>query len=466
MTTPATLDDVIKEITDITEAARSGALVDKDALVAAMTDQVNALVDQRVREKIDSRPVRRVPGALIGPDGTEIKGDNRYHKMLADFSKDGEHRFGNQKMQPVDLWLAHALLRKASHYNPAQVKGPSAHLEAAIKALTSTGAGTGDEYVPTDMADQVWMDMFLSARVAGTIDNVNMPTDPFDLPLGLGPVTWRKGTQVTATTHSDPATAKSTLTTTELVTEQRWSYTLDEDSVVAIMPLLREELIRSGGEMIDDFLLNADATSAATGNINSDDQAPAADAYYLTDGQDGIRHQWIVDNTAQDIDAGGALTDADITGALALMGKYAADPRNVAMVMDVETYLNGILATGTGAPGEHVITLDKLGPNAVVLAGQLGAYRGIPLLASSQHRRTEADAKLSGATPANNVKGSITIYNRMMWKAGFRRQLLIEADREIQNRMMIMVSSFRVAAAARGTRSTNTHTAGIRNITV
>lgn len=459
------LDDVIKEIADITEAAKSGTLVDKDALVKSMEEQVKALVDQQVQAKLDARPMRRVPGALIGPDGTKIGTANRYHKFLAAFERDGAMTWGNQKVQPVDLWLAKQLIAKAHHYNPGQVRAPSDDLEQAIKALTSTGSGTGDEYVPTGMADQVWMDMFLAARVAGTLDTVNMPTDPFDLPLGLGSVTWRKGTQNTATTHSDPATAKSTLTTTELVTEQRWSYTLDEDSVVAIMPLLRAELSRSGGEMIDDFLLNADATNAATGNINLDDADPDDTSYYLTDGQDGIRHQWIVDNTAQDVDANGALTDADITAALTLMGKYAADPRSVVMVMDVNTYLNGILATGTGAPGEYVITLDKLGPQAVVSTGQLAAYRGIPLLASSQHRLTEADGKLS-TTGSNNTKGSISLYNRLMWKAGFRRQLLIEADREIQNRMLVMVSSFRLAVAARGTRSTNTHTSGIRNITV
>lgn len=461
----AELDDIVKEITDITEAAKNGTLVDKDALVKAMEGQIEALVATQVAAKLDARPMRRTAGALIGPDGTKIATSNRYHKFLHAFEKDGFLAWGNQKVQPVDLWLAKQLIDKAHHYNPTQVKGISTDLDMAIKALTSTGSGTGDEYVPTDMADQVWMDMFLAARVAGTLDTINMPTDPFDLPLGLGSVVWRKGTQNTATTHSDPATAKSTLTTTELVTEQRWSYTLDEDSVIAIMPLLRAELARSGGEMVDDFLLNADATNAGTGNINLDDADPADDSYYLSDGQDGIRHQWIVDNSAQQVDAGGALTDADITAMLSKMGKYAADPRSVAMAMDVQSYLNGMLATGTGAPGEYVITLDKLGPEAVAITGQLAAYRGIPLIASSQHRLAEADAKLS-TTAASNTKGSITAYNRLMWKAGFRRQLLIEADREIQNRMLVMVSSFRIAVGARGTRSSNTHTAGIRNITV
>jgi hypothetical protein len=54
----------------------------------------------------------------------------------------------------------------------------------------------------------------------------------------------------------------------------------------------------------------------------------------------------------------------------------------------------------------------------------------------------------------------------MMWYVGFLRDLLIEVDRDIQKRQYIMVSSLREAVAARGTRSSNTHTAGIRNILV
>lgn len=43
---------------------------------------------------------------------------------------------------------------------------------------------------------------------------------------------------------------------------------------------------------------------------------------------------------------------------------------------------------------------------------------------------------------------------------------MIETDRDIQKRMYIMVTSLRQAVAAHGTRSTNTHTAGIYNILV
>jgi hypothetical protein len=123
------------------------------------------------------------------------------------------------------------------------------------------------------------------------------------------------------------------------------------------------------------------------------------------------------------------------------------------------------LATGTGAPGEYFSTLDKVGPNAIILTGQMGQYRGIPVIVSESAPLTEADGKVS-VTSSNNTKGQVTAVNRNMWYAGFRRELLIEMDRDIQRRMYIMVSSIRQAVAAHGTRSTALHVAGLRNITV
>jgi len=285
-----------------------------------------------------------------------------------------------------------------------------------------------------------------------------------EIPLGIGAITWRKGTQNTATTASNPATDKVDFKVTELVAEVDWSYTLDEDAVIAMMPIVRARFVQSGAEAMDAFMLNADATNAATGNINLDDADPADTSYYLTDGQDGIRHQWLVDNTAMGVNAGGdALTDADITGALAKMSKYGVDPNRLAIITDVQTYFKGFLATGSGAPGEYLITLDKIGPQATVLTGQVGAYRGVPIILSESAPLTEADGKVS-TTAGNNTLGQISIANRDMWYVGWQRELLLEIDRDIQKRQHIMVGSFRQAVAAHGDRTTNKHTAGIRNI--
>ncbi len=361
-------------------------------------------------------------------------------------------------LRQSDLELTAFVLQRAAGLGVGKVIPPSAEL---VKALTSTGSATGAELVPTGMAAELWQDFFMASRVLANIPRYGMPTDPFDLPLGLGDVTWRKGTQNTATTASTPATAKSTLTTTEILAEVDFSYHLDEDAIIAVLPALRERLRISGGEAMDAFILNADSEAGATGNVNLDDAAPNAANYYLSAGQNGIRRQWIVDDATQTVAAGGdALTDADILNMLAKLGKYAANPARCIMVCDMSTYLKGFLG---GLDG--VQTIDKYGPAAVLVTGELARYRGVPIVPSASHPLGEADGKVS-TTAGNNTLGSISVFNRDMWGCGFRRELMMEVDRDITKRMFILVTSFRIAVAAHGTRSTAIHTAGIANLLV
>lgn len=459
------MDRVLKQMAELTEQVKGSQKRDLDweTVQKQFGAQLDALVAAQVAEAMQKQPAFRMPGAPMGMDGA-LQG-NRYSRMAKSWTAGGLHKEAGIAYRPVDLLIAQKLLEgQHKHYSPAMGGGaaalPSDDLVAAIKALTSTGSGTGDELVPTGMAGMLWDDFFLASRIAANLTRVNMPTNPFDIPLGLGSVTWRKGTENTATTASDPATAKSTLTATELVTEQNWSYTLDEDAAVAMAPAIRARLAQSGAEILDSFALNADATNAATGNINLDDADPDDASYYLTAGQDGIRHAFLVDNTAMGNSAGGdALAEADITGTLAKMGKYAVNPDRLLLICDPSTYLNGLLKL------TNVTTVDKFGPSATILTGQLASIFGIPVIVSAPMSKTEADGKVS-TTAGNNTLGQIAIAHRDMWYAGFRRDLMIETDRDVQKRQYIMVTSLRMAVAAHGTRSTQTHTGGVYNILV
>jgi len=471
------MDALLQQMAELTTLVKEHkpdpATLDFEQVKAMFEEQINALVEQQIKDILERQPVRKGQPVLAYDVGMPAFMDalgkgNRYARIARDIARDGEARYGSQKLKAVDLWLAHTMLegqmriKEAKGYMPGSERAapPSDDLKAALKALTSDTATTGDELVPRDMASQLWDDFFLASKVVNVMSRVDPPTDPYDIPLGLGDVTWRKGTQNAATTTSDPTTAKSTMTMTEQVTEQNWSYTLDEDASVAMAPEVRRRLGISGAEQIDAFALNADSTDSDTGNINLDDANPANDSYYLSVGQDGIRHLWIVDYDTQTVNAGGdALADSDILAMLVKMGKYAVNPEQCAMITDVSTYLKGFLDL------DAVQTIDKFGPKAVVLTGQLAAYRGIPIIVSASHPLAEADGKVS-ATSGSNTLGSISCFNRLMWYVGFKRNLLIEVDRDIQRRMYLMVTSFREAVAAHGTRTTATHTAGIRNILV
>ena len=280
-----TLDDLNTTIAGLKEVIANNKnadgsrdkVLDEGALVATFTKALNEWNATNSNDAIRK-------GEAVGPLGGEDAKPGAVQRG---------GKFDGAKVD--DLVFADWLLSKAKAAGQPGVKTASKELrDITAKALTATGAGTGDEYVPTGMAASLWNDWFVASRVVSTFGVVPMPTDPFDMPLGWGVPTWRKGTQNTATTVSDPATAKSTFTSTEQVCEIDFSYNLEEDAVVAILPTLREMLARDGAEQIDRFVMNADSTNAGTGNINLDDADPDDDSYYLSAGQDGLRHLMIV----------------------------------------------------------------------------------------------------------------------------------------------------------------------------
>jgi hypothetical protein len=67
-------------------------------------------------------------------------------------------------------------------------------------------------------------------------------------------------------------------------------------------------------------------------------------------------------------------------------------------------------------------TMDKAGPNATNLTGQVGVIDGIPVFATAEMGLTQANGKISG-TPANNTKGQAICVFRPGWMIGYRRQV-------------------------------------------
>ena len=326
-------------------------------------------------------------------------------------------------------------------------------------AMDSTTAGSGDELVDTQEARALWDDVNLETAVAPLFATVQMPSNPFQIPLQLGDVNWYPGTENTAVTGSAPATARQTMTAHELVAEVPWSYDLDEDAVIAMMDELRRSLLRNAHEVIDDVILNGDTT--ATNNINADGATIAANTagsgHFLI-GFDGLLHLPLVDNDDMANNHNAAVSADMFNEIRGKLGKYGVRPSDLAYVTDVSTFIKALSV-------DSFRTLDKFGPNATILTGQLGAVEGIPVIVSEQMRLADADGKVTSGGNTN-TKGRLLIVNRSQWRVGFKRELIIETVRDAQKRQNIMVVSFRIALQERsGDRSKATHTALQYNIT-
>ncbi len=413
--------------------------------------------------------------AEIPPLREEVERMGAQLTKLQDARRQGErasllHQYGGDRsralfgkyagMDHLDLACARSLLsaqlREPSGSSPRMLEDWQSNLKAA---MDSTTAGSGDELVDTQEARALWDDVNLETAIAPLFNAVQMPSNPFRIPLQLGDVNWYPGTENTAVTGSAPATARQTMTAHELVAEVPWSYDLDEDSVIAMMDELRRSLLRNAHEVIDDVILNGDTT--LQNNINADGAtiaaATAGSGHFLI-GFDGLLHLPLVDNAAMGNNHNAAVSADMFNEIRGKLGKYGVRPSDLAYVTDVGTFIKSLTV-------DSFRTLDKFGPQATVLTGQLGAVEGIPVIVSEQMRPADADGKVTSGGNANS-KGRLLIVNRSQWRVGFKRELTIETVRDAQKRQNIMVVSFRIALQERsGSRASATHTALQYNIT-
>ncbi len=424
-----------------------------------------------IREFYESRMNSEIPPLReelerIGAQVARMQDAQRQGEKLALMNQHGGERarvaFGKYAgMDHLDLACARSLLsaqlREPSGSSPRMLEDWQTNLKSA---MDSTTAGRGGELVDTQEARALWDDVNLETAIAPLFNTVQMPSNPFQIPLQLGDVNWYPGTENTAVTGSAPATARQTLTAHELVAEVPWSYDLDEDAVIAMMDELRRSLLRNAHEVIDDVILNGDTT--LQNNINADGATIAATTPgtgHLLVGFDGLLHLPLVDNIAMSNNHNAAVSADMFNEIRGKLGKYGVRPSELAYITDVSTFIKSLTIS-------TFRTLDKFGANATILTGQLGAVEGIPVIVSEQMQLADADGKVTGGGGSANNKGRLLIVNRSQWRVGYKRELTIETVRDAQKRQNIMVVSFRIALQERsGARSSATHTALQYNIT-
>lgn len=292
----------------------------------------------------------------------------------------------------------------------------------------STQTGYGDEWVPDAWSNMLWEEARLNNTVLPLFRSVDMPANPYELPVeSADPTVYfvpetTEETQLTlsgsgaAIPDSKVGSAKTTLTAKKLALRVGFSAEFVEDSIIPALPQLREQSVRAMRDAIDNVLLNGDTTDnyPTAENINSEGADPANTAKFLA--FNGLRHLPLVVTTANAVDASGVPTLSLIRQArFTMAGKYSVNPNNLAIICDASTYAK-LLSL------DEVITIDKFGPRATVMNGQLAAIDGMPVLVSAEMGLTHTSGMIHDTTN-NNVKGQIVIVYRPGWTVGHRRRV-------------------------------------------
>lgn len=229
---------------------------------------------------------------------------------------------------------------------------------------TAITTSTASEWNPTDLANEI-----LTAKSALTavrnsgLRVINMPTNPFKVPLRTGPADIKapgEATQIVENTTD--FISNVTLTASKLAANVPVSTEEGEDAIVAVLPEIRAAIAEGLGQAEEEFFLN--------GSING---GTAVSGTGLVGGA-GITKQAGAAGTA---DTTVTQFDTAMSDALRAMGKYGINPQELVFFIGMNTYFK-LLYNNT-----NIQTVNQYGDRAVLLTGEVGKYKGIPILVTS-----------------------------------------------------------------------------------
>jgi HK97 family phage major capsid protein len=292
------------------------------------------------------------------------------------------------------------------------------YLPAVNAAVNTANAGQGQEWIPRELSANLIDRVELQLKVMALFQDVPMPTNPFDLPgRAVARTKLAKGvenagdTGQTGAKKIQIASRKVTLTAAKFWGEALVSKEAEEDAIIAQLPLIESELQRFMAYDIEDTGINGDTAGAQDTGWAADDPRK---------NWDGLRKNALA--AAKTDAANAALTVAMLRGNRKAMGKYGVSPADIAHVLSINEYIDLL-------SDPAVFTLEKYGPHATILTGELGQVDAVPVIVS-EAVRTDLNATGVFDNVTTNRTAAITVY-RPGWVTGERRGLTIEILREL-----------------------------------
>lgn len=308
------------------------------------------------------------------------------------------------------------------------------------KAMDTATSGEGLEWIPTEWSPRLEELIRIALRVAPVFRELQMTSNPYTMPVLAADTIAKLLTETTGlvapgdtTNAEDATTAKVTWDAKTARGRIQVSHEFVEDSIVPVLPLMEEMVVRSIARAKDQATLNGDISGT---HMDTDTAAGAATLFQKA--FSGLRKYA---NTAAKKDY------ADYTAAHAGeevlyamrdvrsgMGKYGLYPADLAAFTSIKVLLSHLISLTS------VQTVEKLGPKAVILTGQLAQVDGIPLV-PSEFSRDDTDATgVNGAT--GNTFSLLTLANKNAFMWGLRGQTQVGSEFDMLNRVH-QVAAFR-----------------------
>jgi HK97 family phage major capsid protein len=303
-------------------------------------------------------------------------------------------------------------------------------LAPMIKAFGTAVTGGGAEWVPTAIS-QAWIEEYeLEKILEQRLQQVQMPTKVFELPVMTGVTKARKAGEGSGMTASNWGTTKITLTSIKTAEYNEIPEELDEDSAPSFMAAARSEIVMAQKRAAEAALVNG-----CTGtHMDSDTAALGADvAEKLFNGFRKLAllnsaNGGTYDFTNSDLD------EPKLAAMRAQMKKFGVSPRQLLWIPGPTVYQQFL-----GLP--NVATIDKFGPQATVLQGALAAYAGIPIY-NCEYMREDLNA--SGVYDATTMtQCGLLLVNATRFYLGTRRPIQVKLMQDLPAYDRWLLASYR-----------------------
>jgi len=302
------------------------------------------------------------------------------------------------------------------------------------KALNTSTAGAGSEWIPTGFSSQMIEALIMEATVAKQFKSFKMPTNPYTFPLLLGHGTAYKGGEATSGSpsmyrSSNPETDNLTFSAVKLIANYPASDEISEDAVVSILPVLRASIAQAIARAIDDAIVNGDTS---TTHLDTGYTVASYDARRCWN---GLRDQCISAMKQDWSTTWSTSTGLAFMRALQEdMGKYGIRAKDLCWLINANMY-NKIKAQA------EVSTVDKFGSAATVVKGELSAIDGVELVLTEHVEEQQNDSGVYDGTTVTDTQALL------VWKPGFmlgiRKAIQVEYVRRAEYGINYLVANMR-----------------------
>ncbi|CAB4175113.1 major_cap_HK97, phage major capsid protein, HK97 family [uncultured Caudovirales phage] len=313
--------------------------------------------------------------------------------------------------------------------------------EKAIMLATITGKSMQDTkfgkqlvekfgaHLPTATWElEVSMNMESEVRrklvVAPILRNISMQTNVMTIPVNPEATyaTWIQNNQFGGAPATLGAAGPSagatvvhqlkevTLNAYKLATNEYMAYEEEEDSLLALMPIVRDAMIRRTAKSIDRAFL----IGAGTGGDPVKGLAVYAGVSAVT------------------TPAATAVTVANMRALRKALGALGLDPNEVTFIVNTDTYYNLLEDT-------TFQTMNQVGPQATLLTGQIGQIGNSPVLVTAELPAAFNSTNLAATT--TNV-GALAIYKNN-FLVGNQRGLRMDTQELVETQRRVLVASMR-----------------------